>query len=446
MSQDVSHALPALPALPASPWVGLAWPVGGATGWGQFGLGFGRSVWAMGGTVWALGGVQTDAHWILPADRVMMREWVPDTSDVPHGDTPPLPAGAGWVVFALGNGIGVPSGRPTIAGAGTDRTDIRRAGLVVIEDVSCLTPEAVEYLKGLDARIAPSQWVADALAAVGIPDVPVAVQGYDERVWIPRNASHHAAPKVAGVAGVAPTRQRGIPRGPFIFSGGKLEFRKGQDIVVAAFRQVLETFPDAVLVTAWDNPWPQTMDGIWLAGHVKGVPAIRGGNADVTSWLVANGIPARNVRDVGKVNPLELSAIVRSCDVGVFPNRCEGATNMVLVEALASGLPCVATVGHGQGMLTDAVWPIASRKQVPRGCRLFGTQDLTADGWTEADPADVAEAICYALDAGVSELGVNLVHTKSNDWTWHTRGVKMCDAILAQSPMAPTTDATECST
>jgi glycosyltransferase involved in cell wall biosynthesis len=381
----------------------------------------------MGGTVWALGGVQTDAHWILPADRVMLREWVPDTSDVPHA----LPAGAGWVVFALGNGIGVPSGRPTIA---TDRTDIKRAGLVVIEDVSCLTPEAVEYLKGLDARIAPSQWVADALAAVGIPEVPVAVQGYDERVWIPRNASRQAAHK-------APRQ-----RGPFIFSGGKLEFRKGQDIVVAAFRTLLTTLPNAVLVTAWDNPWPQTMDGIWLAGHVKGVPAIRGGNADVTSWLVANGIPARNVLDVGKVNPLELSAIVRSCDVGVFPNRCEGATNMVLVETLASGVPCVATVGHGQGMLKDVVLRIASRGQVPRGCRLFGTQDLTADGWTEVDPADVAEAICYALDAGVSESGVNLVNTKSNDWTWHTRGVKMCDAICAQSPMAPTTDATECST
>jgi len=417
MSQDVSHASP------ASPWVGLAWPVGGATGWGQFGLGFGRSVWAMGGTVWALAGVETGASGLLPADRVMLREWVPASSDVPHA----LPAGAGWVVFALGNGIGVPSGRPTIA---TDRTDIRRAGLVVIEDLSCLTPEAVDYLKGLDARIAPSQWVADALAAVGIPDVPVAVQGYDERVWIPRNVARVAARVML------PTPHTG----PFIFSGGKLEFRKGQDIVVAAFRQVLETYPDAVLVTAWDNPWPQTMDGIWLAGHVKGVPAIRQGKADVIGWLVANGIPADSVVDVGKVNPLELSAIVRSCDVGVFPNRCEGATNMVLVEALASGLPCVATVGHGQGMLTDAVWPMASRGQVPRGCRLFGTQDLTADGWTEADPTDVAQAVREALDATVRHT---VRHTVSQDWTWHALGTHMYDAILAQSPMAPTT---ECST
>lgn len=403
------------------PWVGLAWPVGEATGWGQFGLGLGRSVWEMGGTVWALGGVETASSAMLPADRVMLREWVPPSTD--------LPAGEGWVVFALGNGIGLPSGRPTMA---TDRTDIKRAGLVVIEDVSCLTPEAVEYLKGLDARIAPSQWVADALAAVGIPEVPVAVQGYDERVWMPRNAAR-IAPRV-----MVPTQHTG----PFIFSGGKLEFRKGQDIVVAAFRQVLATYPDAVLVTAWDNPWPQTMDGIWLAGHVKGVPAIRGGKADVTNWLVANGIPARHVLDVGKVNPLELAAIVRSCDVGVFPNRCEGATNMVLVEALASGVPCVATVGHGHGMLKD-VHAIASRGQVPRGCRLFGTQDLTADGWTEADPTDVAEAICYALDVDGSGLGINLVNTEWNDWTWHTRGARMFDAILAQSPMTPTM---ECST
>ena len=401
-----------------APWVGLAWPVGGATGWGQFGLGFGRSLWAHGRTVWVLSGVQTDAHWLLPADRVMMREWVPESSDVP--------AGPGWVVFALGNGIGVPSGRPTIQ---TDRSDIKRAGLVVIEDLSCLTPDAVEYLKGLDARIAPSQWVADALAAVGIPDVPVVVQGYDERVWMPRDA----------LRVMLPTPHTG----PFIFSGGKLEFRKGQDIVVAAFRQVLHTFPDAVLVTAWDNPWPQTMDGIWLAGHVKGVPAIRGGRADVTSWLVANGIPARNVLDVGKVNPLELAAIVRSCDVGVFPNRCEGATNMVLVEALASGVPCVATVGHGHGMLAHAVLPIASRGQVPRGCRLFGTQDLTADGWTETNPADVTQAVIDALDADVSGRGAGMLHQDAwHGWTWHALGDQMFAAIHAQSPMT----ATECST
>ena len=405
------------------PWLGLAWPVGGATGWGQFGLGLGRSVWEMGGTVWALGGVQTDAHWLLPADRVMMREWVPPSTD--------LPAGAGWVVFALGNGIGVPSGRPTMA---TDRTNIKRAGLVVIEDVSCLTPDAVEYLKGLDARIAPSQWVADALAAVGIPEVPVAVQGYDERVWMPRDAARIATRLML------PTQHTG----PFIFSGGKLEFRKGQDIVVAAFRQVLATYPDAVLVTAWDNPWPQTMDGIWLAGHVKGVPAIRGGKADVTSWLVANGIPADSVVDVGKVNPLELAAIVRSCDVGVFPNRCEGATNMVLVETLASGVPCVATVGHGHEMLAHAVLPITSRGQVPRGCRLFGTQDLTADGWTEADPADVAMAICTLLDAGASGLSAEMLHHDAwHGWTWNALGDRMFDAICEQSPMAPTT---ECST
>ena len=404
------------------PWLGLAWPVGGATGWGQFGLGLGRSVWEMGGTVWALAGVETASSRLLPADRVMVREWVPPSPD--------LPAGEGWVVFALGNGIGVPSGRPTMAGAATDRTDIKRAGLVVIEDVSCLTPDAVEYLKGLDARIAPSQWVADALAAVGIPEVPVAVQGYDERVWMPRNAARL----------MLPTQHTG----PFIFSGGKLEFRKGQDIVVAAFRQVLETYPDAVLVTAWDNPWPQTMDGIWLAGHVKGVPAIRQGTADVSGWLVANGIPAKCVVDVGKVNPLELAAIVRSCDVGVFPNRCEGATNMVLVEALASGVPCVATVGHGHEMLAHAVLPVASRGQVPRGCRLFGTQDLTADGWTEADPADVAMALCTLLDAGASGLSAEMLHYDAwHGWTWNALGDRMFDAICEQSPMAPTT---ECST
>ncbi len=39
----------------------------------------------------------------------------------------------------------------------------------------------------------------------------------------------------------------------WVFSGGKLDFRKGQDIVLAAFKRFAENHKDAVLVTAWQN-------------------------------------------------------------------------------------------------------------------------------------------------------------------------------------------------
>lgn len=41
-----------------------------------------------------------------------------------------------------------------------------------------------------------------------------------------------------------------------LHAGGKLEFRKGQDLVVAAMRRFLPHHPDARLLFAWHNPWP----------------------------------------------------------------------------------------------------------------------------------------------------------------------------------------------
>ncbi len=36
-----------------------------------------------------------------------------------------------------------------------------------------------------------------------------------------------------------------------VFSGGKLEFRKGQDLAVAAMRIFMQRHSDVVFITAW---------------------------------------------------------------------------------------------------------------------------------------------------------------------------------------------------
>ena len=59
-----------------------------------------------------------------------------------------------------------------------------------------------------------------------------------------------------------------------IFSGGKLEYRKGQDIVIAAFKIFQKRHPEALLITAWHNVWPQFMTGIEQTGNVVGLPKI----------------------------------------------------------------------------------------------------------------------------------------------------------------------------
>ena len=41
-----------------------------------------------------------------------------------------------------------------------------------------------------------------------------------------------------------------------VFSGGKFELRKGQDVVIRAYRVLEDRHPDVMLVNAWFNPWP----------------------------------------------------------------------------------------------------------------------------------------------------------------------------------------------
>jgi hypothetical protein len=40
-----------------------------------------------------------------------------------------------------------------------------------------------------------------------------------------------------------------------VFTGGKIEFRKAQHLVLMAFREFAARHDDAVLVAAWHSPW-----------------------------------------------------------------------------------------------------------------------------------------------------------------------------------------------
>ena len=144
-----------------------------------------------------------------------------------------------------------------------------------------------------------------------------------------------------------------------MFSGGKLEYRKGQDIVVEAFRRFHARHTDAMLVTAWHNHWPQTMAGIDAAGYVRGTPAVRNGRCEVTEWLVANGVRADAILDLGLQPQAPIAQALREMDVAVFANRCEGGTNLVAMEAMACGVPTIlsANTGHLNLIGRDTCFP-----------------------------------------------------------------------------------------
>ena len=181
-----------------------------------------------------------------------------------------------------------------------------------------------------------------------------------------------------------------------VFSGGKLEFRKGQDIVVEAFRRFHATHPDAVLVTAWHNHWPQAMAGIDAMGYVAGQPIVRDGNCETTGWLIANGLRPESVLDLGLQPQAMLAQALREMDVAVFTNRCEGGTNLVAMEAMACGVPTIlsANTGHLNLIGRDTVFALEAQAPVTAKVRAFqGTMC-----WGESDPDEVVAMLERAYD------------------------------------------------
>ena len=66
--------------------------------------------------------------------------------------------------------------------------------------------------------------------------------------------------------------------------------------------------------------------------------------------------------------------VFREVDIAVFPNRCEGGTNLFAMEALSSGLICAisSNTGHLDIIKNNNCLPLMSQSQVKMADR---TQD-----------------------------------------------------------------------
>ena len=190
-----------------------------------------------------------------------------------------------------------------------------------------LSDAAIEKAKHYDTIIAGSAWNAEVLRGHGLTNVNLVFQGVDRSLF-------HPAPK------------RGLYPDKFlIFSGGKAEPRKGQDLVVKAFRIFAKRHPDAVLVTAWDSPWANLRAGM-----------------DLDLSPVAS-----QVIDIGALPNGQMAPVYRECDVALFPNRAEGGTNLVAMECIACGVPTIlsACTGHDDLLGLPGVFPLSDWQPAP---------------------------------------------------------------------------------
>lgn len=343
--------------------IALHWKIGGSTGWEVCGTHLAIAFMRLGHTVRLPIGAA--GQYLAPWETRLLQ---------------PVLAGprrhADLDLYPLGNGL-----QPAMPGTGV--------GLVFAEDTAQLDRGATIEARAI---LGGSSWLATHLG----PNAGVFQQGVDPALFCPG-----PKPKLVG-------------DGPVVFSGGKLEWRKGQDIVIHAFRDLLTTHPDATLLTAWHNPWPATVKGFAT------LPASTEGLA-LTAWLVSQGIPAANHVEIGRVPHHTMPYYLRCADVAVFPNRCEGGTNLVAMEALACGIPTI--LSDGTGHLDVAAYRLPGQPVAPAH-GYAGT-----DGWVEVDPIDLANAMRYVLHPNDHRVPPMRPGYSIHELTWERTARQILDAV-----------------
>ncbi|MFM9265650.1 tetratricopeptide repeat protein [Tychonema sp. BBK16] len=386
--------------------IGISWPVSVTSGWGIYGMNL--TLQLLRNPAWevALLAPPSISEIINPLHKSLLlplvenqrnfQELVTANSDKQINCSFP-------VLYALGNNL-------ASSGIENQITSPCQVGLIFFEDTR-ITAEALEKSKKYSVIVAGSNWNADVLRSYGLTNVAMVNQGIDPAIF-------HPAPK------------SNLFRDRFvIFSGGKLEYRKGQDIFVAAFKRFHKKHPEALLLTTWHNFWPQYMLGIEQVGNVVGLPNVnRDGSLGISQWLVANGLPMDSFIDIGLIPNHLAGQILREADAAVFTNRCEGGTNLAAMESMACGIPTIlsANTGHLDLIHSNNCYPLSSQRRVKPTAHFPGIQ-----GWGESDVDEVVEALeqIYTNRESAKHRGLAAANFML-DWTWEKQVKRFLDVIL----------------
>ncbi|WNJ99095.1 glycosyltransferase family 4 protein [Thalassospiraceae bacterium LMO-JJ14] len=280
-------------------------------------------------------------------------------------------------------------------------------GFVFFESIQ-MDPLAMDRARRYDKIIAGSSWNRDAIRDMGFANADFVSQGVDLERFQPREK--------LGTLGDVFT----------VFSGGKLELRKGQDIVLAAFKEFHARHPDSILLTNWHNPWAETAKNMRFSPHDVSEPDIdANGIIDFKTWVAKAGLPPEAHMDVGIVPNSHIPTIMTEADVALFPNRCEGGTNLVAMETMASGIPCIlsANTGHLDIINADNCYALRSQQPSPAGIDPTGI-------WGESDIDEILECLEKAYtdreDAKArAKAGVETMQKLS----WKNQTALLVDAI-----------------
>lgn len=239
-----------------------------------------------------------------------------------------------------------------------------------------------------DLVVAGSTWCRDILRDLGLKTCAAVLQGVD-------TGRFHC-----GLSVKTRFKDRFV-----VFSGGKIEFRKGQDLVIRAFKALQDRHDDVLLVNCWYNYWDSATATMSLSPYIRFEMPKGDYIRAVSHLLKVNGIRLENALILPPIPNAQMGRIYRDSDCGLFPNRCEGGTNLVLMEYMACGKPVIGSWNSGQKDVLSSDHALLLNHQRP-------VNIMQPDGslyalWSEPSLEEIVEKLEWAYHhrEEMSEIG-----------------------------------------
>jgi len=122
-----------------------------------------------------------------------------------------------------------------------------------------------------------------------------------------------------------------------------------------------------------------------------------------------------------------LRELYAKTDIGIFPNRCEGGTNLVMMEYMACGKPIIASYSSGHTDVLNENNSLMLKEM--KEFQLFENGKMYAD-WNEPSLDELIDRIEFAYNnrEQIKTVGQN-AGKFMRDFTWSNTAEKLIKII-----------------
>lgn len=277
-------------------------------------------------------------------------------------------------------------------------------------------PIAKNYLSQMDGVMVASNWAKEVIHENVGKDLPVVV--------VPGGANLVKTPTV-----YATKKYEGFT----FLHVGKFESRKSTvELIRAYLLAFANTKVQTRLICHCFNPFDQNfqsnMSNLMSSLGLRLIQA-----ATQTSLVGINGACIVEI-PIGRINDEQLSQLYKAAHVGVFPSKGEG-WNLPLMEAIQSGLPCIATYhsAHTEYLTPEFGYPqdLLMKNLVlqPAIDNVFFKGDR--GNWATFSVNDLAEKLKYSFDA-YPEILARFDSSKISDtFNWSNSASKFLEGLTS---------------